>query len=1038
MRVVCPACGRENDEDATRCARCSAVLSTDDTARMPAAGAGAAAVASAPRHIGRYRLLSEIGRGGMGVVYEALDSRLQRRVALKVLSAGAAGDADSRERFEREARAASALDHPAVAGVLEIGDHGGDPYLVMPLYRGETLADRIARAPLAAAELLPLLDDLLGGLAAAHAASIVHRDIKPANLFVTEGGSLKILDFGLAKDVSAVGVGGPETAQGMLLGTLHYMAPEQCRGLDIDARTDLWAVGVVIYQALTGRLPFQGRTSADTLAAILSRRPAPLGEGVPGALAAVVMRLLEKSAEDRYASAVEVAAAVHAAADGRGAPTPGDSTVAVPEHDDDAPPSPSGSSLDPAPSARAVTPASAGLVQITAPPPTDGGATRSAPPPAAPRRRRWMGAAVAALAAAAALAVGARWQPSPAPEAPSDVPAPAPRVVACPPLAVEGASTDPGWLGATAAHLACERIGILLGARPERTVLPAELLSLPRTPARDFPEDPYVGADVRAKAVAVARDRASAWIDGSLRRHHRGFAVELQLVDARGAAGNKASADRPVLAAAIAAAIAGLDQAALGAVGDVDAELVDILGTRTVAATLLALDLLGGGPEERETRCRELTARRVDVVHGWAEVDAACNPGAPTAEPQLDRSSPGALGASSLAWVSAHPGDAAPLAAELSTMADREARPFTAAWLRFFAGRLFFAAADHERARAALLASVRTHPRTPAWSYLAVAFGGSDASDGFFQAAAAWAPAYLGYAFNVDMSRERRLRYVRRAYELDGSGSSYGASVLMRLLVADGRRDEALALMSSYPQRIEARPEVREHLGVLFERGAGRFGAAWHREQKLVLGATSGTLDPMDVVIELVVLADTLGKARPLANAWIDRFLLPEPPLLGLDLPWEIPTMGMCLRASAPKARQCMSRLAALRPRGAAWDDSSIALHAGATRYLAGDRKGAVDAWRPLLAAGPWWKRMLRVDAFDEVGELDLADRIDADLLEDTSFNGVSAALPRAAKRALARGDGPLAKDRARQVVDAWQDADVAVPAVVEMLTMLR
>ncbi len=1033
-----------------RCTRCSAVLGPDDTARMIAGDPGSAepaAVVAEPRHIGRYRLLSEIGRGGMGVVYEALDSRLKRRVALKVLAAGAAVDADSRERFEREARAASALDHPAVAGVLEIGDHGGDPYIVMPLYRGETLADRIARAPLGVTELQPLLGDLLGGLGAAHAASIVHRDIKPANLFVTEGGSLKILDFGLAKDVSAVGAGGPETAQGMLLGTLHYMAPEQCRGLDIDARTDLWAVGVVMYQALTGRLPFQGRTSADTLASILSRKPAPLGEAVPPALGAVVMRLLEKAAEDRPASAAEVAAALRAAMDGTASVTAPVSPAGGAAEDDgdaledgDASPGSSASRGNAAAVASLRAHASELPVQITVPPETDGSATRTAPPPVASRQRRWLAvaAAAAALTAAAATVFGMWWPPAPPPQAPSALLAPASQVVACPPLTAEGSFAEPGWLGATAAHLACERIGVLLGGRPERTLLPAELLDLPRTPARDFPEDPYVGADARARAVAAARERASVWIDGSLRRHDRGFAVELRLVGPDGA-GKPASADRPVLSEAIAEAVAQLDRTALGVVDAIDEELVDILGTRTVAATLLALDLLGGDPAAREARCRELIARRADVVHGWAEVDAACKPAAAPAEPRLDRSSPGALGASSTAWVSAHPTDAAGLAAELDGMADAETRPLTAAWLRYTAGRLFFAAADHERARAVLLSSIRTHPRTPAWSYLAVAFGGGDASDGFFQAAAAWVPAYLGYAFNANLSRERRLRYVRREYELDNSGSGYGASMLMRLLVADGRREEALSLMSSYPKRTGAKPQVREHMGVLSERGAGHFGAAWQREEKLVLEAATGTLDPLDIVIELVVLADVLGKARPLADAWIDRFLLPEPPKLALDrLPWEIPTLGMCLRASPPKARQCMGRLDALRDRGAAWDDSSVALHAGAVRYLAGDREGAVDAWRALLAAGPWWKRMLRVEAFDEERELDLADRIDADLLEDTSFKGISPALPRVAKRARARGDDALARERARQVVDAWQQADVRVPAVVEMLTMVR
>jgi serine/threonine protein kinase/Tol biopolymer transport system component len=257
--------------------------------------------------VSHFRIVERLGRGGMGVVYKAVDLRLERTVALKFLSAESGAGEEGRRRFLREARAASALDHPNICTLYEIGETDeGQLFLAMAFCEGETLAQRLARGPLRLATAIELAVQVAAGLEAAHEKGIVHRDIKPSNLIVAPGGALKIVDFGIARRADQTLL----THAGMALGTTVYMSPEQLRGEDVDRRTDLWALGVVLYQMVTGEVPFDG-SEPEMVSAILGRSPRPMGAlrpKVPEALERIVARALAKPRAQRYGSAAEMRA----------------------------------------------------------------------------------------------------------------------------------------------------------------------------------------------------------------------------------------------------------------------------------------------------------------------------------------------------------------------------------------------------------------------------------------------------------------------------------------------------------------------------------------------------------------------------------------------------------------------------------------------------------------------------------------------------------------------------------------------------------
>ena len=267
--------------------------------------------------LAHYDVTALIGEGGMGQVYQATDTKLNRQVALKVLPEAFAADPDRRARFQREAEVLGSLNHPGITQIHGIEEQADTTALVLELVEGPTLADRIAQGPIPVDEALPIAKQIAEALEAAHEAGVIHRDLKPANIKVREDGTVKVLDFGLAKAVDPAPDGDPNqsptltaaaTQMGVILGTAAYMSPEQAKGLPVDKRADIWALGCVVYEVLTGRRAFAGDTLAETSAAVITAEPAwgALPDTVPEPLTRLIRRCLRKDAGARLHAVADV------------------------------------------------------------------------------------------------------------------------------------------------------------------------------------------------------------------------------------------------------------------------------------------------------------------------------------------------------------------------------------------------------------------------------------------------------------------------------------------------------------------------------------------------------------------------------------------------------------------------------------------------------------------------------------------------------------------------------------------------------------
>ena len=274
--------------------------------------------------LGPYEILAPLGAGGMGEVYRARDQRLGREVAIKILPAGLAGDADRLRRFEQETRAASALNHPNLLTVFDVGAHEGAPYLVTELLEGETLRQMLREGPIPLRRTLEVAAQVAHGLAAAHERRIIHRDLKPENLFVIRNGHVKILDFGLAKllpqilrttQITGAPTKTADTDAGVVMGTVGYMSPEQVRGDTTDHRSDIFALGCILYEMITGRRAFHGPTTSETMTSILKEDPVSMSDlkpDLPPNFVRIVEHCLAKRPENRFQAATDLAFALEA------------------------------------------------------------------------------------------------------------------------------------------------------------------------------------------------------------------------------------------------------------------------------------------------------------------------------------------------------------------------------------------------------------------------------------------------------------------------------------------------------------------------------------------------------------------------------------------------------------------------------------------------------------------------------------------------------------------------------------------------------
>jgi serine/threonine protein kinase len=275
--------------------------------------------------VGQYRIVGKLGVGGMGIVYEAEDTRLSRPVALKFLADELADDPDAVRRFKREAQTVALLNHPNICTIYDIGEDEGTTYIAMERCEGVNLKTHLARKTLGDQEIVSVARQVAEALGAAHDKGVVHRDIKPGNIIVGESGRVKVLDFGLARRfrveaADGLGLQG-STIPGRPLGTANYMAPERILQLPLDPRSDLFSLGVVTYEMATGRLPFAGASPSETVANILEKDAPPLrllSPRRPGSLEAIVHRLIAKQAAERFQSAAELTTALAAVTSGSG------------------------------------------------------------------------------------------------------------------------------------------------------------------------------------------------------------------------------------------------------------------------------------------------------------------------------------------------------------------------------------------------------------------------------------------------------------------------------------------------------------------------------------------------------------------------------------------------------------------------------------------------------------------------------------------------------------------------------------------------
>ncbi len=991
----------------------------------------------------RYVLTAEVGAGGMGVVWRARDTRLERDVAVKLLPAGAVGDDIARARLLREAKAAGSLQHDGIVRIYDVGEaDAGSAFLVMELVAGSSLRDTLTEGKLTRVERIHVIVQIGRALAVAHGAGIIHRDVKPENVLIRHDKRPILLDFGLAKPIPSgmaktLDVGAAPTnitQEGSVVGTPAYLAPEQIRGDEVGAPADQFALGVTAFELLTGRMPFEGNSVLAILASVLHETP-PLAStvcaDVSEAVAEVLARAMRRAPAERWPSVSDFADALEAASTGA-ADKP---VAAVPKV---------------SPSARTLSDATAATDAV-------------APAAVGSRSRTWLRVAVVGSGLVLAGVLGARMighhvdlgtAPPPSSSSASSLATlPADAVMACPLFTVsgDGLESPTGWLGAAAAGLACERAQDLLGGASSRALGPADLAGLPRDATDMGSDDPFAAAETSTRVDSAAADKTARLV-GSLTKEPHDFVVDVIVRTRDGRDLARGSGRAEELAAAVSAAVRGIS----GVFGDARATTFQKewlrVDTREAALDLrdLASALIIEDDVLTAAACARV-AKRTDVRPDMLYLARAlCQERIARVvldevPPPIDESSPGAL-ATTVAAHRARGGieevrkRVALLERAIAQTSNNEERVILSA----AAAEVLYAAGDNMRSRELSRLAVRSSPKlvdlrgTP-WHRLTLS--GNFDSHGT-RAHAAWVPWEPVAMQNIGVGAASspyltRLRLVGRAALLARRG--FFMSSYCEQLTRAGRTVEAEGIADQLDNDL---------LRIRVLIGQGRYKAAVERgTAKLAALPTTDANAGMAFRLASAVAeaAHYIGKPAPFVDDIVTRFVDAEPPHVKIGVVPFVALVHACASAPAATGKRCIHRVRQLFARGDLGGLVSAAgpMLEGAERWVAGDVEGAAKIWRPLVREATTLEveslRHIIVEAFDRSGMMDLGARLDADMLSLADMPGaMDPAFPRGAIRAEKRGDFAVARKLANAALAKWQTADDDVPQAAEMKALLK
>lgn len=1029
----------------------------------------------------RYRIVRRLGAGAMGAVYEAVDIETERRRAVKIMHPHILERADLRQRFTEEAKIAGRVDNPFLVDVVDAGvdESTGIPFLVMELLHGQDMSRLLASAGhLEPRDAIEYLMQVALALEAMHRRGVIHRDLKPSNLFVEqrphESPRIKVLDFGVAKILNE-STGGQSTNSA---GTPLYMAPEQFRGIRVTSGADIYALGMTAYTLLVGSPYWQDerKGEADPIAFALlavrgpqekpSLRAARHGITLPPRFDGWFAKMTAIEPARRFVRAPSAIAALALALD-------------VPGFD--APPDDESPDMDALPEAQAAADAtestftandtatlSKDTLDAPVPKAPRSGAARPSEQVSAPnhlttatprftRTSKWL-LAVGALTAT--IAAGSSWR-TPAPPLPAAPPAPLAgpeAIVACPILDASGVDEPAGWLGAAAAATVCERARLILGGDPARTLVPAELLDLPRQPTDDFPADPFGKPDARSRSLEAARRRASAYIHGRVvwDSTKSVFRVALSFHQPAGTESAASEASSRALYQAVREAMTPfVDKGLLPQTKELAPTLADYMRVSDMHDALLVQDSwlavvqnAGALPDE----CKRIDARREALAEmgDYKRFICAYTLGLAPPTMALPSTEPASPGAHAMRGLLEHVVERRdqrkdkllPLLENETTAWGRSTLAATASCL--------LQSTDSERALQLALRAVQADPKNPLgdfcspWAQLLAVTVGTASETTAVHAMQAWQPMdALGWIFEPELP----IAMARRAYLLSPYDVNIAGKLADRLL-ARGMRDEVRLMASTlaasaYPvHQLEG-----EHLLLRVDANEVRFRAALERaKRQLVISPRDAgwvRVQRVQMAWRAVGIAFLLGRAAELADLFVAQFVDPNPaPLDGayIDVPLLIP--AICAYASKPVATRCFTKLRALRDKlsGGMLRDSERFVE-GAERYALGDVRGAAQAWRALLRDPAPFVSVLEdamVQVYETLGESDIVERLErAASPKATEWNGASLGVVREARRAARKKDPTRARVLAKQVVDAWAIADDAVPVVEEMRRLL-